>query len=120
MGRAYVQFSKQHRNYFEALAYYDLKKINAEDMSSFSQSCHNLGQETLTLLIEAISFGISDQTINQDTDPQKTAIMLWGATTGLIQLLYTKGEHMQWNHDLDIKDLISNYFFEFMKRSLKG
>jgi AcrR family transcriptional regulator len=116
IGRAYVRFAREYRNYYEAMAYYDLKEVDFE--SSFGKCCHDIGHNTIGLLIEAIQTGIDDRTIDKSLDPVKTAIMLWGYSTGLIQLLSTQGEKLKQDYGLDIEDILTTFSPAFLKRSL--
>lgn len=73
----------------------------------------------LLILIEAIKQGINDGSIRQHIDLVKTAATLWGATTGMIQIISTKGDHLQKDHGVDKNDLMK-YAFELIKFSIQN
>lgn len=94
IGTAYYQFSIQYADYFNALVYYESHDIKLDEANSIAAECHAQGQKTLSYVIEAIKFGIQDGTIRSDIDPIKTAIILWGQNSGLIQLLSLHGKQV--------------------------
>ena len=69
-------------------------------------------------MVDALKFGITDGTIRSDLDPNKTAPILWGQSTGLIQLVSLKGDHLEIYHGLKKDDLIG-YAFELIKYSIQ-
>ncbi|MGD9346628.1 MAG: TetR/AcrR family transcriptional regulator [Candidatus Aminicenantes bacterium] len=103
IGQAYRNFSKKHTDYFQAMAYFDLrvKEINSE--SPNAKASIKQGEEVLNICAESIQCGIDDGTIRPDIDPKKAAIVLWGQTNGILQLTLNKGKHM--------KDMIKKFGF---------
>ena len=119
IGRAYNKFFHDYSDYFNALLYYESRQIDVDDKNTMAHSCDNFGHRALDILIEAVREGIKDGSIRSELDPEKTAITLWGQTTGMIQLLSTKGKHLKNEHEIDINGIVE-YSFELMVRSLKG
>ena len=79
---------------------------------------HDQGQKVLDIVIKALEIGIKDGTIRQDIDPSTTAVILWGQTSGLIQLISLKGDHLQNEHGFN-KDQLISYAFELIRYSLE-
>ena len=77
-------------DYFNALIYYESREINFTDKDSVATECLIEGKATLEMLINALMIGIQDGSILPDIDPVKTAIILWGQTTGIIQIAALK------------------------------
>ena len=119
IGRAYFQFYKDYPDYFNALIYFESHEMNLNNEASSAGMCDIQGHETLDIFIEAIQTGVKDGTIRKDIDPVKTATVLWGATSGLIQLIVTKGEHLTNYHGMNTDELI-DYSFELNMCSLKS
>ena len=95
IGQAYRDFSKKHTDYFQAMAYFDLRVKEISDESPNAKASIEQGEKVLTICAEAIRCGIEDGTIRSDIDPQKAAIVLWGQTNGILQLILNKGKHMK-------------------------
>ena len=119
IGRAYFQFFKDYPDYFNALIYFESHEMNLNNEASTAGMCDMRGHETLNIFIKAIQTGIKDGTIRKNIDPLKTATILWGETSGLIQLIVTKGEQLANCHGVNTDELI-DYSFELNMCSLKS
>jgi len=110
IGRAYYTFSRQHPNYFEAMIYYESKNLDNTLDNDCLQSCEEQGMRTLQVVAEAVTDGIRDGSIRSDIDPLQVATILWGHTTGMIQILALKEEHLREVHNTDTQTLIETSF----------
>ena len=119
IGEAYYQFYLNHINYFNALMYFESHEMDFDQKNSIAFDCDSEGHRALFILIEAIQIGIQDGSIRPDIDPQKTAAILWGETTGMIQLIFMKGDHLQTDHGLNNEELIQ-YAFDLKHYVLKN
>lgn len=120
IGLAYVEFYKTYPNYFNALIYYESREINFEDEDSVASECLVEGKATLEMLINSIIIGIKDDSIRPDIDPVKTALSLWGQTTGMVQIAALKEKIVLLPHfSLNAEELIE-YGFELISHSLKN
>lgn len=117
IGEAYYQFSIKYTNYFNALIYYESHEINFDETDSIAAECYVQGQQTLNFVIQAINAGIQDGTIRPDIDPVKTAIILWGQNSGLIQLISLRGNHLLAGLGITAEDTI-HYSFKLYKTLL--
>ena len=118
IGKAYLQFFTAYPDYYNALMYFDSQDMKIEELHSKISECNIPGQDALEILIEALKIGIKDETIRSDIEPVRTAAILWGVTSGIIQLVSTKGDHLQDDHGINKDDLIESVF-DFIKRSLQ-
>jgi hypothetical protein len=121
IGQAYRDFSKKHTDYFQAMAYFDLRIKEISDDSPNAKLSIEQGEKVLTISAEAIRCGIEDGTIRSDIDPKKAAIVLWGQTNGILQLILNKGKHMKEmlkTIGFQSLDEIIVYSFEMIRRSL--
>lgn len=121
IGQAYRDFSKKHTDYFQAMAYFDLRIKEISDESPNAKLSIEQGEKVLTICAEAIQYGIEDGTIRSDIDPKKTAIVLWGQTNGILQLILNKGKHMKEMlkaFGFKTLDEIIVFSFEMIRRSL--
>ena len=113
LGMAFYHFSQEYPNYFNALSYYELK--NTEEIENWEtvQACSCTGQQVLDILIQAIAEGVKDQSIRPEIDPPRMALVLWGMTAGIIQLVIQKGEHLSEAHSFNLNGLVEESFQVF-------
>jgi len=120
IGRAYVEFFEKHQNYYNAMLYFESREIDFTDQKSVASECLIEGKATLEILIEAIVTGIKDGSIRSDADPIKTAINLWGQTTGVLQIASLKEKMvLMKNFNISAEDVI-DYCFELIYHSIKA
>lgn len=110
IGRAFLHFSREQTDYFNALSYYEVKDVDYSESDSVACLCDAAGNEAIGILVEAIKVGIEDGSIQPDLDPDKTALILWGLTSGMIQLVTLKGPHLQERHGFPMDTLVDESF----------
>jgi AcrR family transcriptional regulator len=121
IGQAYRDFSKKHTDYFQAMAYFDLRVKEISSESPNAKASIDQGEKVLMICADAIRCGIEDGTIRSDINPQKAAIVLWGQTNGILQLILNKGKHMKEmlkTFGFKTLDEIIAYSFEMIRLSL--
>jgi hypothetical protein len=120
IGEAYIEFYDKYPDYFNAMIYYESHEINFEDPESIAALCLKEGKDTLELLVNAIQQGISDGSVRPDIDPLKTAINLWGQTTGIIQIAALKEKIVLLHqYSLTAKEVI-DYSFDLIYHAIKA
>lgn len=120
IGKAYVEFFNKYPDYFNAMLYFESREIDFEDQNSVAAECLVEGKATLHLLIESINTGIKDGSIRANIDPIKTAINLWGQTTGVLQIASLKEKMvLMKNFNITAQDVI-DYCFDLIYHSLKS
>jgi AcrR family transcriptional regulator len=110
IGRAFLQFSEEHAKYFNALSYYKVNDVDYSEADSVACLCDEAGHIAIGILIEAIQSGIIDGTIQPELDPHKTAMILWGMVSGVIELVTLKGPHLQERHGFPMNTLVDESF----------
>ncbi|MBD3289884.1 hypothetical protein GF337_13845, partial [candidate division KSB1 bacterium] len=118
VGEAYYQFYLDQPDYFNALIYFESLEQTMQDDYPIANECILEGLNTLNVLVEAIKFGIEDGTIRPEIDPLKMSLLLWGYTSGLIQLLHLKGDFLREEHHLQNEALIE-YAYDFIRFGLE-
>jgi AcrR family transcriptional regulator len=108
IGMEYVNFYREHPDYFNALIHYHGQKTET--------FCEH---DPLKVLIDVVQEGIEDGTIRSGLDPLKTAIILWGQTTGLLQIAFTMCEAIRETYRIDPEEIIP-YYFEVTYHNLKA
>jgi len=119
IGDAYYEYYRQYPDYFNAMIYYESIETNMEDLGTIASQCAIAGKETLEVLVLAIISGINDGTIRHTVDPLKTAITLWGQSTGMIQIAALKGAIISENFNVNA-DQIIEYSFELIRQALQA
>ena len=121
IGRAYFDFSREHPNYFDAMLYFDLRTVEHDERTPCNEACAAEGEKTILYVQRALEAGIRDGTIRADLDPKKSALILWGLSNGVIQLLVTKLDHLKREHaqlEVASAEEIIEYAFQMVGMAL--
>lgn len=119
IGRAYYRFYKEYPDYFNAFLYYESHEMNLKDKDSVAIECDTTGHKALDVVVEALKTGIADGTVRPDLDAFKTAIILWGCLTGVIQIFSMKGDHLREEHGLKEEEIVE-YSFVLIGHALEN
>lgn len=117
VGRAYVDFCRKHPDYFNALLYFESRGPAYEGATS-SSDCAEESQQVMEICANAVKIGIEDGTIRGDLDPVKTALTLYGVSTGILQIISIKGPTICEQYELN-PDTLLGTFFDLIERSLR-
>jgi TetR/AcrR family transcriptional regulator len=118
VGRAYIEFARAYPDYFGAMIHFSAKAPSEEDATPSVRECDELGERTIMLVASAVQSGIDDGTVRAELDPLRTAFILWAQTTGMLQILSLKGEHIEGVHGVSSDDLMER-FFRFVELALR-
>ncbi|MEE9270321.1 MAG: TetR/AcrR family transcriptional regulator [Candidatus Krumholzibacteria bacterium] len=116
IGRAYFDFCDNHPDYVNAMLHYESRDA-AADPSGYASECNAQGKDITATCARAVQSGIEDGSIRGDVDPVRTALTLWGLSTGVVQIIATKGEMIKELHGIDPQDLTET-FFDLINRAL--
>lgn len=121
IGQAYSKFHSDYRHHYDALMYYSLMKIDVFGQSPATAELKTFmeNKEVMTILVNAIKEGIKDGSIRKELDPEKTAIILWGQSSGILQLMTTKGHAIKHVFEYSRDEMLESYF-EFTYHALKA
>ena len=118
IGYAYQQYAQSYSDYFRTIADYEVRKLKFANKKSLESQCHQLGRQVLQVVADAVQAGINDGTIRSDLNPMRTAFLLQGQSTGVIQLIATEGEHIKEFENFDPAQLSSD-FMNIIEHALK-
>ena len=114
IGEAYSLFAIKHSNYFKAMIYFHSNILESFTDVSFAEPEAQEGIEVLDICAQALKGGIEDGSIRPDIDPKKLSVILWGQTTGILQLAMSLGKHMAEKfeefHFSGMEDIITSSF----------
>lgn len=112
IGRAYMAFHEEHRDYYDAMLYFDSKGFDTCDDCEYGQKCEEYRGQIMGLVARAVGNGVADGTLRSDLDPIMTAVLLWASSSGVLSALATAGDQIRSLHKIDVKDFV-DAFFEF-------
>lgn len=118
MGKAYMTFHYRTPNYFDAMADFEARTIDAQDLQEGEMECLMQGSKVMELMESVIIEGMEDGSIRKDLEnPMGTAICLWGFTHGIIQITAKKEALLGHQFGLHMDTLIEQAF-GMMDRSI--
>jgi AcrR family transcriptional regulator len=110
IGRAYYEFSKKYPDYSRAMIHFEKKVCVLGDKADLAAQMHDTGQSILGIVQEAIRAGIEDGSVRPTLEPQKTALLLWAQSDGVINLIHGMGEHLEDCHGTGADELMEASF----------
>ncbi len=119
IGKAYYRFSQEYPDYFYAMINFVPKEFTLDDPTSNLFHCHHCSEEVMALVARAVQAGIDDGTIRAELDPLRTAYLLWGQSTGIIQIMQRHGEHLRDFHGIQPDQMIPA-MFDLIEHALKA
>lgn len=105
MGETYLDFVKNHPDYFNAFLYYEsLKDTEALENSEMAQTCEENRSEAMNYMVRCLQIGMQDGTIDDSFNPKELAIIIWASTRGITMMNHMKqsGHHFQKLDDMEI------------------
>lgn len=111
IGRAYNQFAIEYPNYYNMIAQFELNELEFfknDDSNPLAVKCSQMGNQALAVVIRSLQEGIADGSVRDDIDPVRTAAILWGQATGIIQLAAMKGEHLEKEHGIEMGGIVED------------
>ncbi|MBN2104942.1 TetR/AcrR family transcriptional regulator [bacterium] len=113
IGTAFFTFAQKYPNYFDALSHFELDELQFDDGCILATECSDVGQGALNILIGALKQGIEDGSIRNDIDPVRMAAIMWGMSSGIIQLTALKGKHLEQEHGFNMEGIVEESFQVF-------
>jgi len=122
IGYSYIDFCKKYPLRYQLINHYSKVKPIAPDteksMPHFTR-CQEESQKLFGLMIAVIQQGVKDKTISKKIDPFQAALVMWGTTTGIYQMIHTMSDHFEQEHQITSTTLTELYF-DMMEQSLKN
>ncbi|NQT26277.1 TetR/AcrR family transcriptional regulator [candidate division KSB1 bacterium] len=121
IGQAYFLFAKEYPDYYNLISHFRLDELdyqNADHNDSMAEQCSDCGNMALGLLSQIIKEGMEDGSIRSDLDSDQIATLLYGMTSGIIELVALKGEHLKNKHGMNL-DNIGDQYFELIRCALE-
>ena len=117
IGRAYYEFSVKYPDYFNFMKRADGKTHCDCENDEEAVKAKMQSEKTMGIVEKYVGEGIKDGSIRADLDPVATAMLLYGMSKGVIQLM-NEQIPMDSKHHIEDKRYFINYFFEFVRHGL--
>jgi hypothetical protein len=101
------------------IIHYETSQLDDMVSESVLLQCHELGKGVMEVVASAIIAGLQDKTIRTNLDPVRTAYLLQGLSTGIIQLIAREQSHIKEFEDFSAQDLMDD-FMDMMFHALKS
>lgn len=119
IGEAFMKFYVEYPEYHSALMFDQAKEAIPSELEIHESAHKDMKMHANELLIESLQRGIDDGSIRPDINPPLIAIVLWGETLGVMQLVKQKGAMIFHSFKQKPEDIIKE-FFEFTFVALKS
>ncbi|TVR15048.1 MAG: TetR/AcrR family transcriptional regulator [Balneolaceae bacterium] len=91
IGDVYLQFVRKNPVYFHAFNYYE-SLLNDEIIakSDLVDRCEKSAKEAMTYIVRALQIGMQDGSIKSTFEPHELALIIWGASKGVVNMSFSK------------------------------
>jgi len=93
IGEAYFEFAEEHPKYFKILMHEEMHDHSEKTINEnpFIKRSEQISVEIFETIISVIQKGLDDGSIKYDKKPINLAVTLWAHTTGIMNIVRTKG-----------------------------
>ncbi len=109
MGYAYFDFAKKYPDYYRTLMYFENSGIDFSGHESFFEQFKTSGFRVLHFVRDIIYEGQKDGSIAGSFDAEKLSFLLWGQTSGVIQIIAKMDKHPGGDLNFKPADLFEEY-----------
>lgn len=114
IGATFIKFATEHPEFFKAMRFHDdLRDFETINESDYSSHCQENMKSSFTAMVRAIQIGIQDGSIRTDYEPKELALLLWGTSHGIVNMVYFHQNKKHFNlideTGLDVKSIFKNY-----------
>lgn len=116
IGRAFIEFTAEEKNYFDAILFFEGKDFNNLKMDPcfFEEFFEN---SPVKLLYQQVERGMQDGSIRSDLSTNAMATTLWAQTLGLMQVMTKKHEVFE-IYKMSQEDLVQSHL-EILTNGIK-
>ena len=116
----HFDFYMRYPDYFKAMLHEEIHDFEREDgmESPFVSECKDIGSRIFYLMQEVIQMGINDHSIRSDLDPVKLSVVLWGQSTGVLQILKKQELIYKGQMEMDSEQIVT-YSLELIKKYIQ-
>lgn len=92
IGDAYFRYAREYREYFDAMLHYHSHKTDCKDCPCVG--CDDKDEDIIILVAKAVEAGQQDGSITSGIPSLNLAFILWGQTTGIIDIITREKIHL--------------------------
>ncbi|MCP4157547.1 MAG: TetR/AcrR family transcriptional regulator, partial [bacterium] len=109
IGTTYFEFYRKYPDYFSTIQHKESRKTDPEKIETNPNyaRCSELGDKLFGFMQEAVATGIRDGSIRQDLDPVKLSLVLWGHSTGILNILESKEPIINRLFNLEAEEVVA-------------
>lgn len=114
LGHTYLQFIRDNPVYFNAFSYYEIiLDREAVSDSEITKQCEENAREAMAYIVRALQIGMQDGSIDDSYDPKELGLIIWGASTGIVNLAFLKQKGQKFGMlneiEFSLESLINNF-----------
>lgn len=109
IGEAYFAFAREFPNYYQFISLFEATNTKIDPEKS-AQNMLKVNE----VMHKAIGIGMADGSIRKDMRPDVLSKVLWAVSTGILQMIDTKGEMLEKYQNIKPEDLFA-CFFDLLK-----
>ncbi len=107
IGQAYFYFASQYENYFNAMMYHH---AHIADCSTCPNEMYkDQDKDIIMLVARAIETGQQDGSVTTEIPPLRLAFLLWGQTTGIIDIITREKMHLD-KMGVSVEDIVNDNY----------
>ena len=118
-GEAFIRFFFEYEDYYNTLKYYHNQLSFFKEDCEICKEINKLKRNNHNFMVNILEEGMQDGSMRKTLDPNKTALLLWGESMGVLQMVSSASHYIKKSFNID-KDELVNYFFEFTYNALKS
>lgn len=117
MASTLYQFSNDYSEYFGAIMEYENSVLDFQKSipDRSKEECYVLGEQILSILMDALKKGIAEGSIRSDLNIKNTALALWACIIGVFNAAKKKKYYIENYHGIKPEDLVSEAFNMLIK-----
>lgn len=117
MASTLYQFSNDYSEYFGAIMEYENSVLDFQKSipDRSKEECYVLGEQILSILMDALKKGIAEGSIRSDLNIKNTALALWACIIGVFNTAKKKKYYIENYHGIKPEDLVSEAFNMLIK-----
>ncbi len=114
LGLIHLKFIRSYPVYYSAFNFFEgISESGNVKSGTLLKQCEECAKEAMTYVTRALQIGIQDGSIKSDVEPKELAIIMWGASKGIIHLsmLKEQSKHMEILDEVNfsLESLVKNF-----------
>ncbi len=104
LGEAYLEFFNKHRDYFRMYYFLESEQLHSQVSEEMKRLCQSKDQKIWGLVTGLVRQAIDEGVLEEGTDPNQLAVMLWSNCNGLMRQIDRNGAYWKEMLNVDLED----------------